>query len=104
MVLNSCLPVPKIQDVSCVSRWMAEYQSVISKPESDLSIKIQGTAVRAWGKKSGSIFLKSGLGKALFILIRVIVVADLDLCLHFNLDESLERLPVVWTNRKRMLM
>lgn len=58
MVLNPCLPFPKSQDISCVSRWMAEYQSVICKAESDLSIKIQGTEVRAWGKKTGSIFLK----------------------------------------------
>lgn len=58
MVLNPCLPFPKSQDISCVSRWMAEYQSVISKAESDLSIKIKATEVRAWGKNPGSIFLK----------------------------------------------
>lgn len=56
MVLNPCLPFPKSQDISCVSRWMAEYQGVIGKAESDLSIKIQGTALRAWGKKDQVCF------------------------------------------------
>lgn len=58
MVLNPCLPFPKSQDISCVSRWMAEYQSVICKAESDLSIKIQGTEVRAWGQKDWVYFPK----------------------------------------------
>lgn len=65
MVLNSCLPFPKSQNVSCGSGWMAEYESVISIAEIDLSIIIEGKAVRAWGKMAGFIFLKFRFQKSL---------------------------------------
>lgn len=52
LVLNSCLPFPKGQDISCGSGWRAAYYSVISIPLISLSI------IRSWGKMTGFIFLE----------------------------------------------
>lgn len=52
LVLNSCLPFPKGQDISCGSGWRAEYYSVIRIPLISLSI------IRSWGKMTVYIFLE----------------------------------------------
>lgn len=58
MGLNSCLPSPKGQDISYGSGQRTECWSVISIPETDLSVIIEGTAVRACGEKDQLYFPK----------------------------------------------